>query len=179
MDNWDVRTIAIDEAHCISEWGHDFRPQYRTIHRFVSTLQECRVWMLYSHCYSRCDEGYNRALGLKMSIRIGYLRAEPIWNMLYVMSRSRCALLYVLSMSHLGTGLVYVATRYEAEAWTKRLRDVHGGVAAYHAGLDAKTRDERQRQWIRNEIRVIVCTSAFGMGIDKPDVRWVFHPLSA
>ena len=176
MDNWDVRTIAIDEAHCISEWGHDFRPQYRTIHRFVSRFNNAVCGCFTATATPEVTSDIIESVGLKNvhSYRLSPRRKNLEYAVCDVQDAD--ALLIRAVHESLGTGLVYVATRYEAEAWTKRLRDVHGGVAAYHAGLDAKTRDERQRQWIRNEIRVIVCTSAFGMGIDKPDVRWVFHP---
>ena len=71
--------------------------------------------------------------------------------------------------------MIYVGTRYQAEKWAKRLEGIEGGVEPYHAGLDAQVRAQRLKAWTQGDIRVIVCTNAFGMGIDKPDVRWVYH----
>ena len=84
-------------------------------------------------------------------------------------------MLHQAVFSATGTGLVYVGTRYQAEKWASRLEGVHGGVEAYHAGLDADTRAQRLKAWASGDLRIIVCTNAFGMGIDKPDVRWVYH----
>jgi ATP-dependent DNA helicase RecQ len=84
-------------------------------------------------------------------------------------------MLYQAALNSRGAGLIYVGTRYQAEKWAKRLEGIEGGVKPYHAGLDAQVRAQRLKAWTQGGIRVIVCTNAFGMGIDKPDVRWVYH----
>jgi len=177
MDNWDVRTIAIDEAHCISEWGHDFRPQYRSLHRFLPRFKNAVCGCFTGTATPDVAKDIVDSLGLKDVHSYRFSPRRP--NLEYGICDVRdpdAQLLRAVNESA-GSGLVYVPTRFEAEVWARRLQGVRGGVAAYHAGLDLKLREERQRKWVSNEIRVVVCTSAFGMGIDKPDVRWVYHPF--
>ncbi|MAI23869.1 MAG: hypothetical protein CL828_07415 [Crocinitomicaceae bacterium] len=170
-----INTVAVDEAHCISEWGHDFRPAYRHIAAVRSEIPKA-VWGCFTATATErviTDIQEN----LKLSHPAVYRSSTRRDNLNYSVCsvRDSEAMLYQAVLNSSGAGLVYVGTRYKAEKWAKRLEGIQGGVESYHAGLDAQTRAYRLEGWIRGEIRVIVCTNAFGMGIDKSDVRWVFH----
>lgn len=170
-----VGLLAVDEAHCISQWGYDFRPAYLEIASFRKLFPEVPIIALTATATPDVVEDICEKLHFKNEERFqkSFLRE----NLSYVVRNSEDKhgqLLRILQRVH-GTSVVYVRNR-------KRCKDIaafllHHGIQAsyYHAGLDATSRELRQLQWIRNEIRVIVCTNAFGMGIDKPDVRTVIH----
>lgn len=170
-----VGLLAVDEAHCISQWGYDFRPAYLEIASFRKLFPEVPIIALTATATPGVVEDICEKLHFKNEERFqkSFLRE----NLSYVVRNSEDKhgqLLRILQRVH-GTSVVYVRNR-------KRCKDIaafllHHGIQAsyYHAGLDATSRELRQLQWIRNEIRVIVCTNAFGMGIDKPDVRTVIH----
>jgi ATP-dependent DNA helicase RecQ len=175
LNRLDIRTVAIDEAHCISEWGHDFRPAYRQLAGLRGILPSATWCCFTATATGRVIQDIRANLQLKHAATF---RASPLRrNLTYAVCtvRDAEAMLYHAVVNSKGTGLVYAGTRYQAEKWALRLQEIEGGVEAYHAGLDAQLRTHRLRGWISGEIRVIVCTNAFGMGIDKPDVRWVFH----
>lgn len=175
MAKWDVRTIAIDEAHCISEWGHDFRPPYRTIRKALQGFPNA-VWGAFTGTATvRVMDDIQVNLGMPDAVTF---RNSPFRsNLHYGICHVRDSDSMLLNSAHhaAGSGIIYVPTRHEAEKWAWRLRNVPGGAAAYHAGLPSSMRKARQHDWIQGHLRVMVCTSAFGMGIDKPNVRWVFH----
>lgn len=170
-----VGLLAVDEAHCISQWGYDFRPAYLEISAFRELFPDVPIIALTATATPDVVEDICVKLHFKNEKRFqkSFLRK----NLSYVVRNSEDKhgqLLRILQRVP-GTSIVYVRNR-------KRCKDIaafllHHGIQAsyYHAGLDATSRELRQLQWIRNEIRVIVCTNAFGMGIDKPDVRTVIH----
>ena len=171
----DVRTIAVDEAHCISQWGHDFRPSYRTLTALRKVMPQA-VWGAFTATATpQVVKDIQRQLDLEHAHT--FLHSPVRENLAYGVCQARDpeAMLMLAAKHAKGCGLVYVGTRYNAEKWADRLQSLPGGVAAYHAGMTAATRSERLRDWLEGKIRVIVCTNAFGMGIDKPNVRWVLH----
>ena len=170
-----IRTVAIDEAHCISEWGHDFRPAYRHLAKLRSATSDATWCCFTATATERVIADIHHNLQLKEPSVFRASTRRP--NLTYAVCtvRDSEAMLYQAALNSTGTGLIYVGTRYQAEKWAKRLEGLVGGVEPYHAGLDAQVRAQRLKAWTRGDIRVIVCTNAFGMGIDKPDVRWVYH----
>jgi ATP-dependent DNA helicase RecQ len=176
-NKFDVRTIAIDEAHCISQWGHDFRPEFRNI----STLKKLypkAVMGAYTatatvevldDIANKLD--LNEAVIHKASMRRPNLSFEvSTWG-----DTEAEILQFAKSSTHNESGLIYVKTRNEADKWAERLTSIGLKATSFHAGLEAKIKQKRQRDWISNKVSIMACTSAFGMGIDKPDVRWIVH----
>lgn len=170
-----IRTVAVDEAHCISEWGHDFRPDYRQL-AAVRKLIPKAAWGCFTATATDKvihDIRENLELNCPSVFRSSTHRKNLIYAVCEV--RDPEAMLYQAVRNSEGCGLVYVGTRYQAEKWALRLQGLPGGVEAYHAGLSAEVRTQRLQNWLNGDVRVVVCTNAFGMGIDKPDVRWVYH----
>lgn len=175
LERLDIRTVAVDEAHCISEWGHDFRPAYRHLAVVRKALSKATWGCFTATATERVVEDIKGNLELQNPaiFRTSTRRDNLTYAVCSI--RDAEAMLHQAVFSATGTGLVYVGTRYQAEKWASRLEGVHGGAEAYHAGLDADTRAQRLKAWASGDLRIIVCTNAFGMGIDKPDVRWVYH----
>ena len=174
--SWNVSAIAIDEAHCISEWGHDFRPEYRQISKLRELLPEVPVMALTATATERVREDIVRHLQLR----------EPA---LFVASFNRPNLSYrVLPKDQpakqitefvrrrpMDGGIVYCATRAAADRLAESLTDRGFPALPYHAGLTAGQRALNQELFLRDETRIMCATIAFGMGINKPNVRWVIH----
>ena len=176
----DVEMLAVDEAHCISEWGHDFRPAYREIAQarpLVTTASGAEAPVVAVTATAtpevRRDVVDQLALRDPEVVVQGFDRPNLVWSVHHVQDPVRQALDVFRAVP--GAGLVYAGTRRGTERVAERLG--HEGLSAepYHAGLDAETREGTQRRWLGGETRVIAATSAFGMGIDKPDVRAVVH----
>ena len=170
-----VRTVAIDEAHCISQWGHDFRPAYRTLAALRTTLADA-AWGAYT---ATATGEVVEDIIAQLKLTDATVHRSPMRrpNLAFAVVRSgdpEATLLEAATQAE-GTGLIYVGTRVDAEKWAQRLETLGLAAAAYHAGLPKTTKANRLRGWIDGQIQVLACTSAFGMGIDKPDVRWVFH----
>jgi ATP-dependent DNA helicase RecQ len=173
----DVRLLAVDEAHCISQWGHDFRPAYRKIGR-LRTAFSCPVLALTATATPEVRDDIVRTLGLLRPVRI--VRSFDRPNLSWAVSRAgghvdRIRRLYGLLKTVPGTAIVYAPTRRAVES----IRDVLAGFGvraeAYHAGLDGPERTRVQEAFMAGACRLVVATNAFGMGIDKPDVRLVAH----
>jgi ATP-dependent DNA helicase RecQ len=168
--------VAIDEAHCISSWGHDFRPEYRALRRIRELFPEIPLMALTASATERVREDIAEMLGM----------IDPEF---YVASFNRPNLSYriipkmqplkqvreILSEHTDESGIIYCLSRNSTERIAEEL--VRNGVkaSAYHAGLSSEHRSKRQEQFVNDEIQVMVATIAFGMGIDKPDVRFVIH----
>ncbi len=167
--------LTVDESHCISQWGYDFRPSYLTIADIRKELPDVPVLALTATATPQVTDDIQDKLGFreKNVIRMSFFRE----NLSYVVRKTENKL---LELKHIldrvpGTSIVYVRNR----AGTKEVADFlnSNGIPAtfYHAGLDQVVKDERQKAWTDNRYRVVVATNAFGMGIDKPDVRTVIH----
>lgn len=175
LDRMPIRTIAIDEAHCISQWGHDFRPAYRNI----ASLRDHKPDAVWGAFTATATPSVFNDIAQQLQLRHPAKHRSKMRrsNLHYGACRvgdAQANLIEAVVQAE-GTGLVYVGTRIAAERWADRLQRAGVSAMAYHAGLEAKEKADRQRKWIDGDLRVMACTSAFGMGIDKPDVRWVYH----
>lgn len=170
-----IKLIAVDEAHCISQWGHDFRPEYLRIAEIRPHLPGIPVVALTATATAKVVDEICEKLQFKNEKRFrkSFHRANLAYQVAY--EEDKFGALFRALKQHPGTAVVYAGTRRKTEVVADWLRKQGISADFYHAGLAARERDERQRDWIANKIRVIVCTNAFGMGIDKPDVRLVVH----
>ncbi|MBR4792090.1 MAG: RecQ family ATP-dependent DNA helicase [Bacteroidaceae bacterium] len=167
--------LTVDESHCISQWGYDFRPSYLTIADIRKELPNVPVLALTATATPQVTDDIQDKLGFKEKnvISMSFFRQ----NLSYVVRKTENKLMELKHiLDHVpGSGIVYVRNR----AGTKEVADFlnANGIPAthYHAGLDQVVKDERQKAWTENRYRVVVATNAFGMGIDKPDVRTVIH----
>ena len=173
---WDVTMIVVDEAHCISQWGYDFRPSYLQISKLRSIFPEANVLALTASATPEVAADIKRQLGFRPGSR-NFAMSFSRSNLSYVVrydEAKESKLLNVLETTS-GTAIVYVRSRKKA-AMLAELLD-KGGIPAtfYHAGLEPHEKESRQNAWKEGRVRVMVATNAFGMGIDKPDVRTVVH----
>ena len=169
-----VNYIVVDEAHCISQWGYDFRPDYLTISE-VRKVVDAPVIALTATATPRVAEDIMEKLCFRerLLLRSGFERP----NLSYIVRRceDKSGKLLDICNGVEGSGIVYMRHRRRCEEMSALLAANGVNVSYYHAGLSGETRAARQEAWKRGEIRVMVCTNAFGMGIDKPDVRFVVH----
>ena len=169
-----VSYIVVDEAHCISQWGYDFRPDYLQIGK-LRELVDAPVIALTATATPQVAEDIMERLGFKDKclIKSGFERP----NLSYIVRRTEDKLGQLLNIcnSVSGTGIVYVRSRKKTEELSAFLSANGVSASFYHAGLGQQSRTDRQERWKSDKIRVMVCTNAFGMGIDKPDVRFVIH----
>jgi len=171
-----VCLLAIDESHCISQWGYDFRPPYLKIAEIRPYLPHTPVLALTATATPKVVDDIQYRLGFKEKnvFQTSYERKNVTYNVMKV--ADKYGLMYRLFMKmETGSGIVYVRSRKRTKVIADWLQSVGISATYYHAGIDAKTRDERQKVWMDGKIKVIVATNAFGMGIDKPDVRLVVH----
>lgn len=169
-----VNFIVVDEAHCISQWGYDFRPDYLQIGR-LRDIVDAPVIALTATATPQVAEDIMEKLRFqeKTLIKSGFERP----NLSYIVRKveDKSGQLLNICSSVPGTGVVYVRSRKKTEELSAFLRAQGHSASFYHAGLGSDSRADRQEKWKRGEIRIMVCTNAFGMGIDKPDVRFVVH----
>lgn len=169
-----VSYIVVDEAHCISQWGYDFRPDYLNIGR-LRELVDAPVIALTATATPQVAEDIMDRLAFeeKCLIKSGFERP----NLSYVVRNCEDKLGQLLNIctNVQGTGVVYVRSRKRTEELAAFLTGNGVSSSYYHAGLGTESRSDRQEKWKKDQIRVMVCTNAFGMGIDKPDVRFVVH----
>ena len=171
---FNVSYIVVDEAHCISQWGYDFRPDYLRIGEIRQTV-DAPVIALTATATPTVAEDIMSKLGFREPnlIKSGFERP----NLTYVVRHAEDKFGQLLSVCEGvgGTGIVYLRNRKKTEEVAQLLSDAGVSASFYHAGLGHETRTERQEAWKKGDIRVMACTNAFGMGIDKPDVRFVVH----
>jgi ATP-dependent DNA helicase RecQ len=170
-----VNLIAVDEAHCISQWGYDFRPSYLRIAALVEELPDVPVLALTASATPEVQKDICAKLELKSPqvFRQSFERNNLSYSVFKV--DSKLAKLVDIITKVPGTAIVYCKSRRRTTE-IMNLLQMHGISASnYHAGLQQDERNQRQKDWIENKVKVMVCTNAFGMGIDKPDVRLVVH----
>ncbi|HET7814087.1 MAG TPA: DNA helicase RecQ [Candidatus Baltobacteraceae bacterium] len=176
LSRWNVRLLAVDEAHCVSEWGHEFRPEYRRIAELRKHLNGVPVLALTATATERVRADIERALELRNPQRFVAGFNRP--NLRYSVFEKRDAskqLVAWCSARAAESGIVYTQSRNSAEDLAERLTAAGIPARPYHAGLSAAERTRNQERFIRDDVRVICATIAFGMGIDKPNVRYVVH----
>src|SRR5690606_32339034 len=171
--------VAIDEAHCISEWGHDFRPDYRRLGQVVAELQPPRVAAFTATATPEVRTDIGVQLGIE-SARL-HVRGFDRPNLFYAVHKvggptdKAAQLAELVRMREGGVALVYAATRKNADAYSTALRQAGMRSRVYHAGLEDEVREKAQDVFMSGELDVIVATNAFGMGVDKSDIRLVVH----
>ncbi len=170
-----INLIAIDEAHCISQWGHDFRPEYRQIAALREHLPNINIVALTASATKKVVADI--VTQLNFNEKNIFTKSFERKNLQYIVRQTENKpekLLSIINNSN-GSGLIYVRNRKQTEEISKFLLLNNISADFYHAGLKGETRNLKQNAWIENKVRIMVCTNAFGMGIDKPDCRLVVH----
>jgi ATP-dependent DNA helicase RecQ len=173
-----VSLLAVDEAHCVSQWGHDFRPSYLRVGGVRATLGNPPIAALTATATEEVRRDIERQLGLRdAQVQVtGFDRRNLTWHVLRAKNDSeKDRLLLRLLRDREGSLIVYASTRKSVDALTALINGVGIRAVGYHAGLADVDRKRIQDAFMRSEARVVVATNAFGMGIDKPDVRLVVH----
>lgn len=171
----DVSFVTVDEAHCISQWGYDFRPSYLSIAEIRQLKPDTAILALTATATPRVIDDIQERLGFKQKnvFRMSFERS----NLAYIVRETMdkyTELIHILNAVS-GSAIVYVRSRKHASDMAQFLTSENISATFYHAGLEPAIKNQRQNSWQQNEVRVIVATNAFGMGIDKPDVRLVLH----
>ena len=171
----DVCLIAVDEAHCISQWGYDFRPEYLQIAEVRDTFKSVPILALTASATAKVVQDMQDKLAFKK----GHVFSKSFTrsNLSYVVNNTEQKLERMLRIFNRvkGSGLVYVRNRKQTQDLATYLRQNKLSADFYHAGLPHAIRAKKQEDWINGKVRIMVCTNAFGMGIDKPDCRVVVH----
>ena len=170
-----VSMITVDESHCISQWGYDFRPAYLKISEIRNLLPDVPVLALTATATPEVVNDIQQRLAFKEEnvFRMSFERK----NLAYIVRRTESKqeeLLHILKHVQ-GSAIVYAHNRKRTKEYAQLLNEKGITATFYHAGLNNETKDQRQKSWVKGETRVMVATNAFGMGIDKPDVRLVVH----
>ena len=174
LDVLNVSYIVVDEAHCISQWGYDFRPDYLRIGELRDGIDAPLIALTATATPSVADDIMDKLrFHGKLVMRSGFERP----NLTYIVRKAEDKNSQILNVCQgvRGSGIVYARNRRKCEEIASFLQSQGVSAAYYHAGLGQQTRSERQARWKDGDIAVMVCTNAFGMGIDKPDVRFVAH----
>ncbi len=176
LREWGVSLFAIDEAHCISEWGHEFRPEYRNLTVLRREFADAVVAAFTATATPRVQEDVVKLLGLKdpLLVRGDFDRREIFYRVVRKQKVNNQIREFVAAHPE-EPGIVYRATRRSVEETAGALRQAGFTALPYHAGLSDSERRKNQAAFVRDEAEVIVATIAFGMGIDKSNVRWVLH----
>ena len=170
-----VNLITVDEAHCISQWGYDFRPSYLNIIQIRKILPGVNFLALTATATPRVVEDIQEKLGFKKKhvLQVSFQRENLNYLVRNVENKNGYLLETLQKVK--GTGIIYVRSRKATREIAEELRKNRISADFYHAGLTTSVRSDKQDEWISGKTRVIVATNAFGMGIDKPDVRFVIH----
>lgn len=174
VDVLDISFVVVDEAHCISQWGYDFRPDYLRIGELRERI-DAPVIALTATATPPVAQDIMERLGFreKLLLKSGFERPNLSYIVRHV--EDKCSQILNICNGVPGTGIVYARNRRKCEELSAFLRAQGVSASFYHAGLGGQARAERQAAWKSGAVRVMVCTNAFGMGIDKPDVRFVVH----
>ena len=170
--------IAVDEAHCISEWGHDFRPEYRNLRTIVNRLDDSiPVIALTATATPKVQEDIIKNLGITgaRSFKASFNRANLFYEVRPKTANVDSDIIRFVKKNEGKSGIIYCLSRKRVEELAQVLQVNGVSAVPYHAGFDAKTRSKYQDMFLMEDVDVVVATIAFGMGIDKPDVRFVIH----
>ena len=168
-----ISFVAVDEAHCISEWGNDFRPEYKNISSIRTLNKDLSFIALTATATPEVVEDIEEQLSFKESNKIqkSFIRNNINYSVINVISKEN-VLIKLLTNE---CSIIYVRNRKKTRELSKLLNSKNYKTDYYHAGLDIRERSEKQNRWINNEFDTMIATNAFGMGIDKPDVKTVIH----
>lgn len=175
MRSWDISLIVVDEAHCISQWGHDFRPSYLKIKELRAQLTGIPVLALTATATGRVRDDIIKQLLMDRPAVFARSFARENLNYIVRVTPDKDGKMLQVLRNIPGSAIVYVRSRRRTHEIATRLSEAGISADFYHAGLDADDKNQRQNKWKEGITRVMVATNAFGMGIDKPDVRVVIH----
>ncbi|HEV8574802.1 MAG TPA: RecQ family ATP-dependent DNA helicase, partial [Dehalococcoidia bacterium] len=176
MQRWNVRLIAVDEAHCVSEWGHDFRPEYRQLAELREWLPSVPLMALTATATERVREDIVRYLMLRdPACHVGSFNRANLTYRVVPKQKPYSQVLEFVQARPNESGIIYCLSRRGAESLAERLNEDGVRARPYHAGLMAVERTRNQEAFARDDVPVICATIAFGMGINKPNVRFVVH----
>jgi ATP-dependent DNA helicase RecQ len=177
MKDINISLFAVDEAHCISEWGHDFRPSYRRLQSAVIELGRPPVIALTATATPdvRLDIGTSLHLRDPYTLVTGFDRPNITYGVFTTTPTGKIEKVIELLNQISGSVIIYAGTRDSVDTLTDIITSQDISVTSYHAGMEKNERDDSQRRFMKNEVRVIVATNAFGLGIDKPNVRLIIH----
>ncbi|WML51054.1 DNA helicase RecQ [Neobacillus sp. PS3-12] len=177
LKRMDIPLVAVDEAHCISQWGHDFRPSYRHIKNLVDSLPNRPIVLaLTATATPKVREDICLSLNINQdnTIITGFERQNLSFSVIKGQDRLSFLKDYI-KKNEKEAGIIYAATRKTVDQLYDRLQKAHINVARYHAGMNDKERNHEQERFLEDQATVMVATSAFGMGIDKSNIRYVIH----
>jgi ATP-dependent DNA helicase RecQ len=171
-----IATFAIDEAHCVSEWGHDFRPEYRQLRSLRQRYSTVPFLALTATATARVQQDIMQQLSLRQPLIqvASFNRANLYYEVRPKPKQAQRELIRLIQQTP-GSGIVYCLSRKKVDELSQRLQEAGIEALPYHAGLSDPVRQANQTRFIRDDVRVMVATIAFGMGINKPDVRFVIH----
>ena len=174
--NVGISTLAIDEAHCVSEWGHDFRPEYRQLRRLRQRYPQVPVIALTATATKRVRQDIVQQLQLREPrIHVASFNRLNLYYEVQPKQRQSYNQLFKIINTYKGSGIIYCLSRRKVDEIAFRLQQDNISALPYHAGMGDQARAENQNRFIRDDVRIMVATVAFGMGINKPDVRFVIH----
>ncbi|MCH5230884.1 MAG: DNA helicase RecQ [Muribaculaceae bacterium] len=173
----EISFFAVDEAHCISEWGHDFRPEYRRIRSIINEIGVRPVIALTATATPKVQHDIQKNLGMLDAdvFKSSFNRPNLYYEVRAKTKEIDREIIKYIRNNPGKSGIIYCLSRKKVEELTETLRINEIAVLPYHAGMDSVTRSKNQDAFLHEEVQVIVATIAFGMGIDKPDVRFVIH----
>ena len=177
LESIKISFYAIDEAHCISEWGHDFRPEYRRIRPIINRIGARPVIALTATATPKVQHDIMKNLSISKAkiFKSSFNRANLYYEVRPKTSEVDKEIIRFIKMNEGKSGIIYCLSRKKVEELAETLQVNNIKALAYHAGMDSATRSENQDAFLLEKVDVIVATIAFGMGIDKPDVRFVIH----
>ncbi len=171
-----ISAFAIDEAHCVSEWGHDFRPEYRQLKSLRKRYPDIPALALTATATDRVRSDIIQQLGLKQpTVHVASFNRPNLYYEVRPKTKYAYAELLEIIRENEGAGIIYCLTRKKVDEITLKLEHDKISALSYHAGLTDEERSKNQTRFIRDDVRIMVATIAFGMGINKPDVRFVIH----
>ena len=177
LKNVKISFVAIDEAHCISEWGHDFRPEYRNLRSIIKQLGDVPIIGLTATATPKVQEDILKNLDIPnaKTFKASFNRPNLYYEVRTKTKNIESDIIRFIKQHKGKSGIIYCLSRKKVEAIAQVLQVNGVSAVPYHAGLDAKTRAKHQDMFLMEDVDVVVATIAFGMGIDKPDVRFVIH----
>ena len=177
LKNVPLSFVAIDEAHCISEWGHDFRPEYRNLRHIIKQLGDVPIIGLTATATPKVQEDILKNLDMANAntFKASFNRPNLFYEVRTKTKNVESDIIRFIKQHKGKSGIIYCLSRKKVEAIAQVLQVNGISAVPYHAGLDAKTRAKHQDMFLMEDVDVVVATIAFGMGIDKPDVRFVIH----